>query len=151
MEILLSFLKKKQSKKKKRSDILARIIGYIDKKTIELLQLSIPEDTPIFIGDQNIDHMKSQHPKDYERYGHLIEEILSTPDYVALHPSNGSIQYIRSFKEERTQKEILVAVRSTANNKCFARSLFEMSNQKILTYKKRNALIPYKEKKTSLN
>ena len=76
-----------------------RQVGTIDKKTIELLGLSIAPDTPILLGESNINHMKESHPEDYEKYFSGLEAILATPDYVNLNPRDGSIKYIKTIDE----------------------------------------------------
>lgn len=69
-------------------------IGCFTQEVIDLLELNLKADTPIFIGDSNIEHIKSRHPYEYEKY---------------------SSEYVR------------VAVRITANNKCYAKTLHLLS------------------------
>lgn len=121
-------------------------VGVINETVIQLLNLSLEPGTPIFISETNIDHIKDKHPEDYEKYGHKLTDILSFPDYIAEHPRNGSIQYIKVFFDEAEEKRVLVAVRTTKRGILFARSLFVMSDEKVKSYEKRNAFKAYKEK-----
>ena len=50
-------------------------VGKLNKKVIKLLSLEYKKEIPIILGDSNIEHMKRQHPNDYEKYGHDIKKI----------------------------------------------------------------------------
>lgn len=121
-------------------------VGVINDIVIHTLNLSLEPGTPIFISETNIEHMKGEHPEDYEKYGHKLADILSSPDYIAEHPRNGSIQYIKVFFDEVEEKRVLVAVRTSKNGIFYARSLFVMSDEKVESYGKRDAFKAYKEK-----
>lgn len=47
-----------------RRDLFMEIIGYISENIIKLLELKIKPNTPVFIGEANIAHIKSQPPYD---------------------------------------------------------------------------------------
>ena len=66
-------------------------IGKVNKKVIELLNLEYKEELPIILGETNIEHMKRQHPEDYEKYGNDIRNIIKKPTYIARNPNQGSI------------------------------------------------------------
>ena len=106
-----------------------RQVGTIDKKTIELLGLSIAPDTPILLGESNINHMKESHPEDYEKYFSSLEVILATPDYVNLNPRDGSIKYIKTIDEH-----VVVGVRVSTKGKAFARTIFTIEEWKFKQY-----------------
>lgn len=109
-------------------------IGKIDKKVIELLELELEEELPIILGDTNIEHMKRQHPEDYEKYGQDISEIVTHPTYVAKNPNQGSIEYIKEYKIDN--EFVLVAVRITNKGTMFAKTLFTMTERKKNIYLK---------------
>ncbi|MBE6106757.1 PBECR2 nuclease fold domain-containing protein [Anaerovibrio lipolyticus] len=106
-----------------------RQVGTIDKKTIELLGLSIAPDTPILLGESNINHMKESHPEDYEKYFSSLEAILAAPDYVNLNPKDGSIKYIKTVDEH-----VVVGVRVSTKGKAFARTIFTIEEWKFKQY-----------------
>lgn len=54
-----------------------RKLGVISERVIELLKLDIEAETPIFIGDSNIEHMKLRHLNDYLKYGENISDIIN--------------------------------------------------------------------------
>lgn len=68
-------------------------VGVINQQVIKKLGLSIKENTPIMLGETNIEHMKSEHPDDFEKYFNQLKNILSAPDYIAKHPKKPSIEY----------------------------------------------------------
>lgn len=111
-------------------------VGIITQNIIDLLQLSFEPGTPILLGESNIDHMRTEHPEDFAKYFDELENILKSPDFVAVHPKNGSVQFVKVF-----DNLVMVGVRVSSSGALFARTLFSMSDGKIKSYKKRNALI----------
>lgn len=122
-------------------------VGEIDEIVIRLLNLSLKPNKPIFIGEQNLQHIKDRHPEDFEKYGEKISEILTNPDYVAKHPRKDSIEYIKVYYDEEQSDHVLVAVRATTRGINFARTLFVMSEEKVKMYEEKGALHEYKKNK----
>jgi len=118
----------------------SQVVGEMEIRVIDILNLSISEGTKILLGPSNIEHMKSEHPEDFEKYGDKLEEILSSPDYVAKHPKKDSIEYIKVY-----DGHVLVAVRISKGGKLYARTLFTMDPSKVERYKQKGALMPYKK------
>lgn len=116
-------------------------IGVINKRVIDLTGVSIPPGTPIIIGDQNVDHMKNDHPDDFVKYSSDISEILNNPTYIAKHPAKDSIEYIKVYSNNNDH--VLVAVRVSGKGTYFARTLFVMSQDKIEKYKEKGAFMEY--------
>lgn len=115
-------------------------IGEIKEVVITVLNLSLNPDTPIFVGETNIEHMKSEHPEDFEKYGGKLAEILENPDYVAKHPKKDSIEYIKVFYDEEKDDHVLVAVRASKTGIYYARTLFVMGTEKVEKYTNKGAL-----------
>ena len=120
-------------------------VGVINQQVIKKLVLSIKENTPIMLGETNIEHMKSEHPDDFEKYFNQLKNILSAPDYIAKHPKKPSIEYIKVFYDEDKKDHVLVAVRASNRGVFYARSLFIMSDEKVEKYRKKGALIEYEK------
>ncbi|PET71582.1 transposase [Bacillus sp. AFS077874] len=120
-------------------------VGVINDVVINILSLSLDTDAPILLGETNIEHMKNEHPEDFDKYGHRISEILESPDYVAKHPRKDSIEYIKVFYDEEKEDYVLVAVRATGRGIHFAKTLFVMADEKVVKYNKKGALKPYKK------
>ena len=106
-----------------------RQVGTIDEKTVSLLGLSIEAGTPILLGESNIKHMQESHPEAYEKYFAMLEEILSTPDYVNLNPKDKSIKYIKTIDEH-----VVVGVRVSTRGNAFARTIFTFEEWKFKQY-----------------
>lgn len=71
-------------------------IGKITNKIIKILKLDLIKETPIFIGEANLNHMKNEHPKDFEKYNIYIKEILKSPTYLA---RNSKKEFNRIYKK----------------------------------------------------
>lgn len=119
------------------------IVGKITQKVIDTFNLRLAEGQPIFCGQSNKDHMKNEHPEDFEKYGDKIEEIIENPDFIAKHPQKDSIEYIKIYKDNNND-HVLVAVRATGAGTLFARTLFVMDSSKVNRYVSKNALKAYK-------
>ena len=106
------------------------IVGEISEKVRCVLGLDIDAGTPIYIGPTNIEHMRREHPVEYERYFNLLPRIISTPDFIGLNPKDGSIEYIKTFPTI-TGKYLKLAVRISADGYLFARSLYEILERTV--------------------
>ena len=100
-------------------------VGCFTQEVIDLLELDLEATTPIFIGDSNIEHIKSRHPYEYEKYFCDIEEIIATPDYVGLNPKDKSIAFVKEYII--SSEYVRVAVRIASNNKYYAKTLHLLS------------------------
>lgn len=114
-------------------------VGILKGEIVVGLGLSLDPNMKILCGDTNIEHMKDEHPEDYEKHGDKMSEILADPDYVNINPNNGSIRYIKKYDDN-----VLVAVRVTAKRKLFARSLYTISDAKIEYYRKNGNFLDLK-------
>lgn len=108
------------------------IIGKLDDKVASILGIDMPDDPMIYLGEQNIRHMISNHPDDYEKYGDRIGEIVSEPDYVFFDPTDHSIEFIKEFIV--FGEYVKVAVRASASSVYFARTLYVVRNERIQDY-----------------
>lgn len=109
-----------------------RKIGMVTKKVIKLLDLDYKTEIPIYIGEDNINHMKKEHIEAFTRYSSNIEDIINNPTYVAKNPKQGSIEYIKEY--QINNEFVLVAVRATNNGRMFARTMFIMTQRKKNIY-----------------
>lgn len=105
-------------------------IGKFSKKIIDLLNLDIPENTEIYIGNQNREHMEKKHSHDYYYYHHLLPNIISNPDYVGIEPKNNSIEYIKEVSIDPSVI-IKIAIQVSSNGKYFVRTMYNISDHKI--------------------
>lgn len=119
-----------------------QIVGVLNKKVIDILGLSWKEGSVIICGEANRNHMRVKHPEDFKQYGDKLIEIIGHPTYICKHPNKNSIEYIKVFTANNGD-HVLVAVRASGTGILFARTLFIMTEEKVLKYKKKNALKPY--------
>jgi hypothetical protein len=117
-------------------------IGELKQRVIDILKLNLSVCT-IYIGDDNIEHIKSEHPNDYSLYGADIKNILENPTYVSKHPidDDDSIHYIKTYSPSNDY--VKVVVRPTKRRKLFVRSLFVLSKQNIYQYWTSHSLKSY--------
>lgn len=90
----------------------------------------------IFIGPTNIEHIKSRHPYEYDKYLRNIEEIIATPDYVGMNPKDKSIAFV---KEYHVASEF---IRVAVQNKCYAKTLHLLSTCNAERYIRKGTLKP---------
>lgn len=109
-------------------------IGKISQNVINILNLNIEEDTPIFIGEANIEHMQNRHPEDYKKYGKFIPDIIENPTYIARDEKKNSIEYIRKYIINNEM--VMVVVRASGKDKYFVRTMYVMAEEKINKYRK---------------
>ena len=116
-------------------------IGILSERVIELTGIPLESGTPILVGEENISHMRREHPENFKLYGDRISEIISSPTYIAKHPAKDAIEYVKVF--EINNDHVLVAVRASGKGVLFARTLFVMADEKILKYFSKNAFKNY--------
>lgn len=113
-------------------------VGKLEKRIIDLLGLNMAVDSPILLGESNIQHMKSSHPDDYLKYGAKIPEILSSPDYARVNPKDGSIEYVKEYRIDG--EFVKVAVRISGGGKLYARSLYVLNKNRVQDFIKKGTL-----------
>lgn len=107
-------------------------VGKLDSKIITLLSLSLAPDTPIYIGQSNIQHIQNRHPADYAKYGSRIPDIIAFPDYVRENPKDGYIEYVKEF--QINNEFVKVAVRVSGNGVLYARSLYILNSNRVQNF-----------------
>ncbi|MCD8381031.1 MAG: transposase [Lachnospiraceae bacterium] len=116
-----------------------RQIGLFSPAVVKALKLNIAPGTPIFISDTNIEHMKTSHPADFQKYGRDIADIIACPDYVGRNAADGSIEFT---KEYRLHDEFVkVAVRVSLQNIFYARSLYVLNQSRVQNFITKGTLI----------
>jgi hypothetical protein len=117
-------------------------IGELKQRVIDLLKINFKV-CPIYIGDDNIEHIKSEHPHAYARYGADIKDILENPKYVSQHPicNDDSIHYIKIYTQSNDY--VKVVVKPTKAGKLFVKSMFIIDKQNIYQYWTRHVFKTY--------
>lgn len=107
-------------------------IGEFSSNVIKTLGLNIPVGTPIYIADSNVEHMKSSHLKDFNKYGNDIETIISFPDYVGKNTKDNSIEFTKEYQQNNDY--VKVAVRVSLQNIYYARSLYILNPNRVKNF-----------------
>lgn len=115
-----------------------KIIGYIFKDVIKTLGLNISPDTPVFIGESNIEHIKNRHPYEFDKYYKDISIIINSPDYVGINPKDDSILFVKLYNVDG--EYVRVAVKIASGGKYFARTLHSLSTCNAERYLEKGTL-----------
>ena len=110
--------------------MIAEMIGIL----IEEIKIEFElNETIVYIGPQNIEHIRNKHPEDYEIYFKSISEIISSPDYYGRNLKDGSIELTKEF-EISEKKYVKVAVKVSKRGKLFAKTLYVLTNSERFEY-----------------
>lgn len=108
-------------------------IGILNNKTIQLLDLKRSEAVILISADKlkYIEKHKSEFndQEEFDLHVSLIPEIIENPDYVAVHPSGESVEYIKTINET-----VLIAVRLNQKDRLWFKTLFKITPAKLQTY-----------------
>ncbi|MCD8130605.1 MAG: hypothetical protein LUE16_04910 [Lachnospiraceae bacterium] len=115
-------------------------VAYISSGIIHLLNLDMSADTPVYIGEINVEHIKSRHPYEYEKYFSEIALIISQPDYVGINPKDSSILFVKLYPFSKDY--VRVAVKPSASKICYVKTLHCLSTCNAERYIKKGTLIP---------
>ena len=107
-------------------------IGSFSERVIKTLNLDIPVGTPIYIADSNIEHMKSSHPSDYEKYKDQLPNIIANPDYVGKNIKDNSIEFTKEYFYNG--EYVKVAIRVSSSNIYYARSMYVLNNNRVKNF-----------------
>ncbi len=113
-------------------------IGIVSDKIQKTIKIQSLEDNSIYLGDTNIEHMKSSHPEDYQKYGSELENILNNPDYIGLNPKDNSLEYVKEFNIDN--EYVKVAVRVSSSSKYYARSMYILNNNRVNDFIRKGTL-----------
>lgn len=116
-----------------------KIVGYICEKVIALLNLKIQDNTPIYLGETNKEHMKKKHPHEYSKYFDEISNIIMSPDYVAINPKDESVEFVKEFN--LSNEHVKIAVRISKSGKFFARSLYVLNPSRVANFISKGTMI----------
>lgn len=113
-------------------------IGFFSSDVIRTLGLDIPAGTPIYIADSNIEHMKTSHPEDYEKYGNELQNIIANPDYVGKNAKDDSIEFTKEYFING--EYVKVAVRVSTQNVYYARSMYVLNSNRVKNFIEKGTL-----------
>lgn len=112
-----------------------KFVGMLMKIHIDILGLDMNEKQILIWNDRlkYIEKHKSDFDseKEWKKHVESIPEIIEYPDYIGLHPSNNSIQFIKTI-----DKNMLVGVRIKNKGKLVVRTAYPISNENLQIYLK---------------
>jgi len=118
----------------------ARIIGVIT----SAVSITLGEDgrqykagDMIFIGENNIKHMKRRHLSAYNKYGDRLSNIISEPDYVGINEEDDSLEYVKIFDDH-----VKLVVRVAGDEKLYVRSMYTVYQSRTEFFIKSGRLKP---------
>lgn len=114
-------------------------IAILNDSVLKALNLNIENRSPVYINNSNIEHIKSKHYNDYIKYGKDIGYIISNPHYVGNNKKDGSLEFVRYYKEYN--EFVKVAVRTSNNNVFYARSLYVLNSKRVKNFINKRTLI----------
>lgn len=101
-------------------------VGYLKQEIIDNLKLNVTINTPIYLGDININHIKNKHPYEHECYFEYIEDIIDKPDYYGINPKDGSIMLIKIF--EISGNNVRIGIKLTEEGKLYMKTLHMLNS-----------------------
>ena len=105
-----------------------RLIGILKPEIVNKFGL---QNDIVYVGQQNIEHIKRKHVDDYNLFFDKLSEIIINPDYVGRHPHNNSIELVKEFLIQE-KHYVKVAVRVSKNGILFVRTLYTLNDSKFL-------------------
>ena len=111
-----------------------RLIGILKPEIVNKFGL---QNDIVYVGQQNIEHIKRKHVDDYNLFFDKLSEIIINPDYVGRHPHNNSIELVKEFLIQE-KHYVKVAVRVSKNGILFVRTLYTLNDSKFLRKLKNN-------------
>jgi phage-Barnase-EndoU-ColicinE5/D-RelE like nuclease3 len=117
-------------------------VGILNQNVIRLLNLKI-NPCDIVIWDARLAHIEL-HKKDFKneesfvKHIELIPEIIENPDYIGLHPTKNSIEFIKILDEL-----MIVAVRIKNKGNLAVRTVFILSETQLIDYMKGGTVVKY--------
>lgn len=108
---------------------MTELKGILNQKVADFFGLK--DNKMVYIGEQNILHMKNKHYSDYETYYQYLSEIVNSPDYVGKNPRDESLELIKEFFCEESNSYVKVAVRVSKNQTLFIRTLYSLNSSKF--------------------
>lgn len=101
-----------------------QIVGQLNIVAIKALTLVEFPTAEVWMYSGAIRHVKKYHPGIMERYGHLISDIIASPDFVGKNPSNpGSIEMVKFVDQH-----VLLAIDLDPSGYLYVSSFYDLNN-----------------------
>ncbi|MCR1899016.1 PBECR2 nuclease fold domain-containing protein [Irregularibacter muris] len=127
-----------------KKEVKKIIIGRLSAEVIDYFNLNCSPCNIVLWADRlkYTEKHKTDFKSEQEYYRHIeeIPNIISNPDYIGLHPSNNSIQYIKKIDEN-----MLIGIRLKPTGDLNFRSAYPITQEKLNSYLKAGTLVKYKK------
>ena len=91
----------------------------------------------IYLGENNIKHMKRRHSSAYVKYSDKLSQIISEPDFVGINDEDGSLEYIKIL-----DNHVKVVVRVAGDDKLYVRTMYTVYQSRTEFFLKSGRLKP---------
>ena len=91
----------------------------------------------IYLGENNIKHMKHRHSLAYVKYNDRLSLIISEPDYVGINDEDGSLEYVKVFDDH-----VKLVVRVAGDEKLYVRTMYTIYKSRTEFFIKSGRLKP---------
>lgn len=98
------------------------LIGTLDKAIYSCVTEDIVTNE-VIITDNQIDHIKSRHPKDYERFSKYFSEIIEEPDYILEANKPNTAFLLKHIKNEEIHAQLILRLRTSADSNGYKNSI----------------------------
>lgn len=101
-----------------------QLVGEIDTAAVKNLTGVEFPDAKVYIYPGAIKHIKKEHPGIIEQYGHLIPDMISSPDYIGQNPTEpNSVELVKTITPH-----LLLAIKLDPSGYLFVSTFFDLKN-----------------------
>ena len=120
-------------------------IGKIDRDMYKSVSKDIKTDD-VIITDERIEHIKENHPNDYEEYMDYMKETVLHPDYIIEANKPNSAMLLKSFEDNGNAFKVILRLITSIDNPEFKNSVITFMKIKEKEWKRliKNKKILYK-------
>lgn len=122
------------------------IIGKINKNIYKCITEDITTDK-VIITDNQINHIKSRHPNDYENFSSYFPDILSDPDFILEANKPNTAFILKQITENDLTVQLILRLQTSQDPKEYKNSIITFLKIDIKTWNKylRNKKILYRK------
>lgn len=127
-----------------KEDIQVNIIGNIDKDIYKCVTDDIVT-SEVIITDERIEHIKSRHPDDYERFYSYLPEIIERPDYILKANKANTAVILKQIQLNGEKFQLVLKLKTSEDKEAYKNSVITFLKINERTWNKylRNKIILY--------
>ncbi|MDE7230571.1 MAG: hypothetical protein K2N56_08840 [Oscillospiraceae bacterium] len=97
-------------------------VGRLNREIFKVVTEDILTDE-VIITEEQIEHIKSQHPGDYENFGKFFRDIVEAPDYILEANKPYSALVLKSFNENGKIFKVVLRLKTSIDNPNYKNSI----------------------------